>query len=253
MTSAGWALLGASLPAGAALGAGWAGVARRIPDPEQPLFRPPCAPVLWTARIRGTIGNGWDPAPIAGAAVPAAAFLVAPDPGAALAAAAVGWLLLGIAVCDERTLAIPHVLWALGIVLGLAVAWCAGGWSVVAARTAAALILECVLFAGAALARWIAGRTSLGASDYGVVAFLGAVFGFGCTVDVLLAAGVVALAVVAVRACGREGRASEPVPLGACLAAGAFLVILGSTVPSLPASEALRHDVVLQHLRPNLP
>ena len=288
MSGTAWLLLATSVSAGAALGAVWAGVARRIPDPGAPLFRPR------SGGCRGEIPARWDPASLTGAVVPVAAAVFAPGPAAALAAVVVGWLLLGIAVCDERTLHIPHAPWIAGTAAGLLLAWGAGGWAGAAGRAATVLVLDGGLLILAVAARAVTRRAPIGVSDYGVLAFVGAVCGLAATVDVVLTAAVMGLGVISVRGCGarhrlgvstvaaaaaaasvflgaggaaagagalglvaartaRPGRRARPVPFGACLAAGTVCVILASAVPPLRAAAAVRNDLVLRHLISHLP
>jgi hypothetical protein len=229
MSVAGWLLLAVAIPAGASVGAGWAGVARRIPDPRQPLFRfsgRAVRPVRGRGGGEREVDGGCDPAQVAGAAVPVAACVFAPAPSAALAMALVGWLLLGVAVCDERTLRIPHALWMAGIAAGLVVAWSAAGWEGMAARAAAVAALEGGLLLGAAAARRVARRDAIGGADYGVLAFVGAVCGPWVALDVLLVAGIVALGAVASQTPGR-GHRPAAAALGAIATAAALFLGVG--------------------------
>jgi hypothetical protein len=274
---AAWIALSLGSAMGAALGRLFAGAAR-----------------LLAPQAGAEPDRGWrDPATLVGACIPVAAALYAPGPAAALAVTGIGWLLLAIAVCDERTLRIPHVLWIVGIGVGLVVAWSVAGWRGIGARIlcAAAMDGALLLCAGAAQLLWR--RAVLGPADYGVVAFVSAVCGLGATVDVLLLGGVIALASVVERqaspgrraaaatslaavlaaallgtggaAAGatiltvlavrgsRRGRPPSPAPFGSCLAAATILVVLGAGVWPRSASSAFQHDIVLHRLHPDRP
>ncbi|HEX6037795.1 prepilin peptidase [Longimicrobium sp.] len=238
-------LLGAAVPAGALAGAWWAAVARRIPAPHLPLYQPRPHVCAWPAHLRR-----WDPAQTAGAGIPLAAALVTPGPGAAAAGTLVGWLFLGIAVCDERTLRIPHLPWVGGIVAGLGLAGAAGGWAGVADRVFGVLALIATIFALAALARLTTGRDAMGAGDYGVLACVGAVCGAEATLDIVLLASLFALASITA---GQRTRpllrgSAAPAPFGACLVAATLCILLAADVVPCSAPESVRGDFVLRHL-----
>lgn len=237
--------LGAAVPVGALAGAWWAAVARRIPAPDVPLYRARPSTRRWWTRLRR-----WDPAQTAGAGIPLAAALVSPGPGAAAAGTLVGWLFLGIAVCDERTLRIPHLPWVAGIVAGLGLASAAGGWAGVADRVLGVLALVASIFALAALARLATGRDAIGGGDYGVLACLGAVCGAAATLDIVLLAALFALANMTA---GNRTRSllqdsAAPAPFGACLVAATLCILLVADVVPCFAPESVRGDFVLRHL-----
>lgn len=231
MSAAGWLLLAVAIPAGACIGAEWAGVARRITDPRQPLLRFPRRAARRVpeqgGREREGVG-GCDPARLAGAAVPVVACVFAPGLGAAFAMALVGWLLLGIAVCDERTLRIPHALWVAGAATGLVAAGAAAGWGGVAARAGAIAALVGGLHLGAAAARRVRRRVAIGGADYGVLAFVGAVCGPWAAIDILLVAGIVALGVVAGQSAGSAHRRAAAALAASAAAAVLFLGVSGA-------------------------
>jgi hypothetical protein len=258
-------LLGAEVLAGTLIGGWWAAVARRICSPGTRLF-PLILPPRREAWILGTSPGWrrpgslhrirWDPAQAAGAGIPLAAALVTTRPDAAIASAVLGWLLLGIAVCDERTLRIPHAPWAAGIAGGLALAATVGGWRGATERAAGVIALLVVLFALAKLARLAFGREPVGSADFGVVACLGAVCGPSAALDLLLAGSLIALAVILVTRGGRppgEPRRAAQAPFGACLAAAAVIVLLGSAVAPGLAPASVRGDFVLRHLLAQTP
>jgi hypothetical protein len=251
-------LLAAALPAGALAGAWWAAVARNIPEPNLPLYR--ASHPIGLSMLRAPSSSGcagwaplrrWDPAQTAGAGIPLAAALVSPGPGAAAAGTLVGWLLLGIAVCDERTLRIPHLPWAAGIVAGLGIAGAAGGWPGVANRMLGVLGVVASMLALAALVRLASGREVMGSGDYGVLACLGAICGAATTLDILLLGALFALAIIRAdyrrRRPLRDGSAA-PAPFGACLVAATICILLAAALVPSSAPESVRDDFVLRHL-----
>jgi leader peptidase (prepilin peptidase)/N-methyltransferase len=249
--SLGGPLLAAVVLLGAAAGAAAAELARRVRHPTAPLFRvvPSRLPTPTARAFR-------DPAVLAGSAMPIAACALAPTPAAAGAATAAGWLLLGIAVCDERTLRIPHAFSATGVAMGLALAGIEGGGREVIARAAASVAAAACLWVLARGARALAGREALGAGDHGVVAFLTTLLGPWAALDAVLAGALVALAWAGAaatrsrRRAGHPGRGGGAVPFGACLVLGSFCVIVASGIPGAPSAEAVRRDVLLGHPRP---
>jgi hypothetical protein len=250
-------LLAVAVPAGARAGAWWALVARNIPEPDLPLYR--ASHPIGLSMLRAPSSSGcagwaplrrWDPAQTAGAGIPLAAALVSPGPGAAAAGTLIGWLLLGIAVCDERTLRIPHLPWATGIVAGLGIAGAAGGWAGVADRMLGVLGLVASMLALAALVRLATGREVMGGGDYGVLACLGAICGAAATLVVLLGA---LFALASMRAEHRLCRplrhcSAAPAPFGACLVAATICILLAAAVAPSMAPQSVRDDFVLRHL-----
>lgn len=222
-----------------------------------------------------------------GAIVPAFGWALIPEPRAAVAIAVVAWLMLAIAICDERSLSIPHPLWFAGLLAGFGLAWQAAGWAGVAARGISVITLE-VTFVVVAGAVWLwRGRSPVGSADFGVVAFVGAALG-PVAADALLVASVVALGCfvfestsprstrtsafvassvalaclggtggailgalllsVSIARDSRRGRVHPPAPFGACLVAAAITVVLVSSVLPRLALPGLRQDVVLHRL-----
>jgi len=182
--------LGASALLAAVVLGGWIGgsielLAGRLPDPRAPRL-----PGV-TIRLRK---YGAYAGAVAGASIPAAAFVFTPSPTATAAGTVVGWLLLGIAIYDERTLQIPHALWMGGIAAGLGLGWWEAGWRGMAGRALAALALAGGLRAAAALAGAVRRSAPVGAADYGVIGFVGALSGCTAGLDVVLVAGLIALA-----------------------------------------------------------
>jgi hypothetical protein len=204
--------------------------------------------------------------PWVGSLVPVAAWTVIPGAAATAFATAAGLLLLGIVICDERTLRIPHVLTIAGLALGLVAAAAGCGWQGFVQR-AAAVALVCVVFAsGAELVSRILGQRAVGSADAGVIAFLASLGGVGAIPDLLLLGGLLALSwtvvetapprlqlpyavlgLLAAVVSGLAGTAGAavgalvlalilrpqvtagtvpPAPLGACLSAGAFMLLL---------------------------
>ena len=254
-------LLSVAVPAGVLAGAWSAAVARSIGTPG---VRP--------ARLRGERVQArargperrrcrvarvcWDPALSAGAGIPVVAAVISPRLDAAVAASLLGWLLLAIAVCDERTLHIPHAPSVAGIAGGLALGGAVGGWPGAAERALGALGVVVFLGALAMVARRVRGREPVGHADYGVVACLGAVCGPWVTLDVLLVGCLLALVTLlspyhTVRA--EPSRCAAPAPLGACLVAAAAIVLLGAAALPRLAPASVRSDFVLRHLIPGAP
>lgn len=207
-----------ALMAAVALGT-WTGgslelLARRLPDPGAPRL----AGVTIRLRRHGAAAGA-----MVGGLIPFAAWIFTPTPAAAGAACVVGWLLLGIAIYDERTLQIPHVLWIGGIAAGLALGWCQAGWGGMAGRALTALGLAGGMRAAAALAGAVKRRAPVGAADYGVIGFVGALAGGTVSIDVVLVAGVIALAYLS-----PQPHAFGPRLLHGCVtAAGAALAAFG--------------------------
>jgi hypothetical protein len=256
-------LLGVAVPAGVLAGAWSVAVARSIGTPDMPLVPLRGERAQAQARARGPERRRcrvarvcWDPALTAGAGIPIVAAMISPRLDAAAAASVLGWLLLAIAVCDERTLHIPHAPSAAGIAGGLALGGAVGGWPGAVGRALGALGVVLFLAALAMLARRVRGREPVGRADYGVVACLGAVCGPWVTLDVLLVGGLLALFTLlspyhAVRA--EPSRCAAPAPLGACLVAAAALVMLGAAALPRLAPASVRSDFVLRHLLPGAP
>lgn len=178
------ALIGASV-LGALIGGTVEDLASRMPRQSEPRARGV------TIRLRGRASYA---GAVVGFLVPLGAWAIAPSRGAFAAAAVAGWLLVGIAIFDERSLQVPHVLSVFGIVVGLALGWSEGGWAGVAARAFAATALAAGVWGAARVAGAVQGRAAIGVGDYGVVAFVGALCGPVVGLDVLLVAGVAALA-----------------------------------------------------------
>jgi hypothetical protein len=259
-------LLLALSAAGWAVGGAWERVAERISVGHDARATP----------SRRSRGSRW-----VGGLIPVAAWAWMPGPLATVVAAAAGLLLLGIVICDERTLRVPHALSVTGVGLGLGVAASACGWPGALRRAGAVVLLAVVLAAAAEVGRRIAGREALGAGDFGVLAFLTSLGGLPAAPDLLLLGAFLALAssaadsaplrwkpayaalgmvaailvgllgmagaavgglalVLALRRQGRAGTAA-PAPLGACLCAAVFLILL--PLPGFAsASAAILHS-----------
>lgn len=124
----------------------------------------------------------------------AAAFSEASVPAAA--ATLIGWLMIGIAVYDQRTLMIPHALWVAGIAAGIGSGWLSGGWHGAASRAIAAFAFAAGLWCASLVANAVAGRGAMGAADVGVIGFVGAVCGIELGADVILAGALAGLAML---------------------------------------------------------
>jgi prepilin signal peptidase PulO-like enzyme (type II secretory pathway) len=231
-------LLGGTSALGAALGIAAATVARRIPYAHHPHLRLPA---------RGLFLRS-EPAALVGAVVPVAAWMFTSSFAAAITCSAIGWLLLAIAICDERTLCIPHVLWIVGAATGFAAAWSSGSSAGLAARVTGVGLLEATLFSASAVAWLVRRRAPVGSADYGVLAFLGAVFGPAVTAEILLLGAVIALGVVACATAPASGRARTAAlgaaAVGASLAGGLPGAVIGAAGLAVPIALAARRGRV---------
>lgn len=263
-----------AVPAGMLAGVGMELMASRIP----PLLGPVGFPIRVSVRTRyATI--------VAAALIPVAAAVYLTSAKHGAVATFAGWLLLAIAVCDEEALRIPHALWLGGSVVGIVVAWTAGGWPGAVGRGAGMVLVLAGLLAASQMASQLRGRASIGAADYGVLGFIAFLCGPWVTLDVLLVAGIAALGRVApvpahrggaalllpclcaaafggaagaatgavllafpaVRAV-RSGRNLRPAPFGACLALACFVVCLGAGLPAIAGRSPVRADFVLHNI-----
>jgi hypothetical protein len=179
-------VFGASI-IGAAIGGTIEMLASRMPRS----FDPPVRGVTIRLRVRTSAAGA-----IVGLLVPLGAWAIAPSVAGAAAAAVVGWLLLGIAIFDERCLQVPHALSAAGVSSGLALGWWDGGWTGLGGRAFAAAALAAGVWGASRIAGAIYGRAAIGAGDFGVLAFVGALCGLVVGLDVVLVAGVAALALL---------------------------------------------------------
>lgn len=140
--------------------------------------------------------------------------------------AALGWALLALIAMDLREFVLADAITLPLIPAGLAVAWWIDpsslAWHVLGAALAFALM------AAAALSyKMLRGRDGLGYGDTKLMAAAGAWTGLEGMGTVLLYGAVISLAlVVALRLAGRAIDATTPIPLGAGLAAGLWLVWL---------------------------
>lgn len=202
------------------------------------------------------------------------------------AASILSWLLVAAAVEDAVSLRISHVWWVAGIAGGIVTAWVAGGTVAVADRIRDILVVAGGFGLCAAAASRFR-RAAVGAADYGVLAAVTAACGAAATLEIVLLAGLIALACVvlprgmqgalmggaavagavalglagtvgaviflasfAIRHSAESRRAA---PFGACLAVGALCVVLFGTAARVPLSAVVRHDLVLQHLTTTRP
>lgn len=177
-----------------------------------------------------------------GSLVPVAAWSVTPGPVAMVAAAAAGLILLGIVVCDERTLRVPHALSVTGVALGLGIAAAVCGWPGALRRAGAVALLTLVLAAAAEAGRRVAGRPALGAGDFGVLAFLTSLGGLGAAPDLLLFGALLALAWSAVNAAPLR-RKPAYAALGVLTIVLAGLSFPGAAVGGLALALALRREM----------
>jgi hypothetical protein len=252
-------LLVVLLAAGWVVGGAWERVAERISTGSDPV------------RVMRASGSRW-----VGSLIPVAAWAWMSGLFSTAIAAAAGLLLLGVVVCDEGTLRVPHAISGIGVGLGLGVAAVACGWPGALRRAGAVVLLTLVLAAAAEVGRRIAGRPALGVGDFGVLAFLSSLGGIGAAPDLLLLGGLLALAwtvvhsaperrkaayaalgVLAVILVGLLGfpgavvgglalvlgvrrevsaQAAAPAPLGACVCAAVFLLLL--PLPSFASAAA---------------
>jgi hypothetical protein len=105
-------------------------------------------------------------------------------------------------------------------------------------------LLEAALFSASAVA-WLARRRApVGSADYGVLAFIGAVFGPAVTADILLLGAVIALGVVASAAAPAGGRtrtgALGAAAVGACLVGGLPGAVIGAAALAVPIALGAR-------------
>jgi hypothetical protein len=202
------------------------------------------------------------------------------------AASLLSWLLVGAAVEDAVSLRISHFWWVGGIAGGIATAWVAGGTVAVADR-----IRDILVVAGGfglcAIAACRFRPAAVGAADYGVLAAVTAACGAAATLEIVLLAGLIALAwlvlprgtlgalmggaavagAVALGLAGTVGAViflatvairhpaayARAAPFGACLTVGALCVVVFGTAAPVPVSAVVRHDLVLQHLTTTKP
>lgn len=155
------------------------------------------------------------------AIVGALALGFAPDVGG-VGWALLGWLLLTLAVLDQRHFWLPDALTLPLAFLGFTI----GLWSIDVAmvdRVIGALAGYGALFAIALLYRRVRRREGLGLGDAKLLGALGAWFGWQALPFILLLASSLGLLVVlAGMAVGRAPNRSSRVPLGAFLAIAAF-------------------------------
>jgi leader peptidase (prepilin peptidase)/N-methyltransferase len=153
-----------------------------------------------------------------------AAFLF--DGGLFWATCILGWTLLALAATDTRDLLLPDGLTLPLLAVGLGIA-AIHDWSQLPAHLAGAAIGFAALYGINLLYRRLRGRDGLGLGDAKLLAAAGAWLGWAGLPSVLLISGVAALAGVAIaRAAGRKIGAADPIPFGAFLSLGFWLVWL---------------------------
>jgi leader peptidase (prepilin peptidase) / N-methyltransferase len=140
--------------------------------------------------------------------------------------AALGWALLALIAMDLRDFVLADVITLPLVLAGLAVAWwidpAALAWHVLGAALGFGLMA-----AAASGYKLVRGRDGLGFGDAKLMAAAGAWTGLEGFGAVLLYGAVTSLAlVIAWRLAGRTIDAATPIPLGAGLAAGLWLVWL---------------------------
>ncbi len=147
--------------------------------------------------------------------------------GAVLAASCVlGWMLLGLAVCDWEHFRLPDALTLPLLLLGLGATWWL--WPEAVADRALAAALGYLAFRGVALLyRRLRGREGLGAGDAKLLAASGAWLGTAALSWVVLLAAVIGLVMAGAIAL-RRGRVSARmvIPFGPCIALATWLVWL---------------------------
>lgn len=194
-------------------------------------------PLLSFALLRGrcrTCGGAigwWQLAcELGGAGIALAAVLMAPA-GQALAAMALGWQLLLLALLDLRHLWLPRALTAVLAAGGLAAAAAATlAWRdpLPLALAAAGGGLGWALLALVAFAyARVRGREGLGGGDPPLLSAIGCWLGPAGVLPVVLAGALIGLAAALLLAlAGRSIRADTALPLGTCLAAAAWPLFL---------------------------
>lgn len=176
---------------------------------------------------------------VAGAAIGLIAGIAAPGGEGALGAV-FGWLLLALAALDLAAYWLPNSLNLALAATGLA-AGAAGIGAVPGDRLIGGVGGFFVLWLVARGYRAMRGRHGLGGGDSKLFGAIGCWLGWHDLPLVLLAASLIGLAVVfAMIASGRRVRATDRLPFGVMLAAGAWAVWLGPHLfaPALPAGAA---------------
>jgi leader peptidase (prepilin peptidase)/N-methyltransferase len=139
---------------------------------------------------------------------------------------ALGWMLLTLAVTDARDMILPDALTLPLIGAGLAFG-AAFDRDDLADHAIGAVAGFLALYGINAIYRRIRGREGLGLGDAKLLAASGGWLGWPALPSVVLIAGVAALIAILVgRAAGRRLGPGDPVPFGAFLAAGFWLVWL---------------------------
>lgn len=182
-----------------------------------------------------------------GVAIGLVAGLLAPGMGGA-AGAVFGWLLLALAALDLAAFWLPNglnlALAATGLLagaLGLAPA--------LAERMVGGILGFAVLWSVAWAYRRLRGRQGLGGGDPKLFGAIGCWLGWTALPMILLAASLIGLAaVLRMRSAGRQVRATDRLPFGIMLAAGAWAVWIGQQLePPSPPPELLVVTSVAAH------
>lgn len=184
-----------------------------------------------------------------GLAIGATAGFVAPGP-AGVAGAVFGWLLLALAALDVAAFWLPNPLNA-----ALAAAGLAGGALGLAPsledRVLGGVGGFAVLWLVARGYKAIRGRQGLGGGDPKLFGAIGCWLGWQDLPLVLLAASLIGLAaVLGMMSAGRRLRASDRLPFGVMLAAGAWFVWLGPQLfpaPIVPVEASTRQLLPIEH------
>ncbi|HWK34885.1 prepilin peptidase [Sphingomonas sp.] len=155
-----------------------------------------------------------------GALIGLTAGLAAPGWGG-VAGAGFGWLLLALAAIDFRAFWLPD-----GLTAALALAGAAFGAPPLADRLIGGVAGFAALWLVAAGYRRLRGREGLGGGDAKLFGAIGLWLGWRALPGVLLVACLIGLAVALIR----RMRASDRLPLGTLLAAGAFAAWLAGSV-----------------------
>ncbi|OAN62783.1 prepilin peptidase [Sphingomonas sp. TDK1] len=138
-----------------------------------------------------------------------------------------GWLLLALAALDLAAFWLPNGLNVALAVVGLCVG-AAGNGVPLSARVIGGVVGFAVLWLVARVYKALRGRQGLGGGDPKLFGAIGCWLGWDNLPVVLLAASLIGLAVVlAMMVAGRRVRASDRLPFGVMLAAGAWAVWLG--------------------------
>jgi leader peptidase (prepilin peptidase)/N-methyltransferase len=170
---------------------------------------------------------GWFHPAMELAAIAVALSAMAIDAGDRLIAGCMlGWMLLGLGICDWRSYRLPDALTLPLILLGLLASWLLDRDQITDhALATACAYLGCRVFAWAY--RRLRGHDGLGQGDAKLLAASGAWLGLAALPNVVLFAAVAGLALAALSwLCGKALTARTMLPFGPCLALATWFIWL---------------------------